>query len=157
MLRRFTASLAALFLGASPLAAYILTGPRWTSSPVTMQLQLGPNSIPLSDGSASWGAVAEDALTRWNTNIASAQFAVVRNSTASEISGDGVNNVFFSADIYGTAWGTGVLAVTLSYTTSTGTAFHECDVLFNSHLNWDSYRSAQRTAPIGGLVFDLHP
>src|SRR5206468_8669813 len=60
-----------------------------------------------------------------------------------------------SPDVYGTGWGAGVLAVTLSYSSSTGVAMRECDVLFNSQLKWDSYRGAQRVAATGGTLFDF--
>lgn len=146
---------ALLCLGARTAQAYALTGSHWTSSPVTMQLQLGSNSTPLSDGSSSWGASAEDALSTWNSYIGAMQFTVVRNSTAPKVEGNGINNVFFSGDVYGQAWGTGVLAVTLTYT-SGATSTAECDVLFNSTLNWDSYRGALRYNTSGQVVFDFH-
>ncbi|MSU49019.1 MAG: matrixin family metalloprotease [Opitutus sp.] len=134
--------------------AYSLSGPRWRTPTVTIQLQLGANPTPLSDSSANWGAVAEDALNTWNVNIGTTKFAVVRDSTAARAEGNRINNVFFSADIYGTAWGNGVLAVTLSFS-SAGSSV-EADVLFNSRLNWDSYRGALRTAPNGGSLQDFH-
>jgi hypothetical protein len=80
-----------------------------------MQLQLGSTSSPLSDGSPSWGSAAEDALSVWNTEIGSTRFAVVRDSTAPIAQGNRQNNVFFSKDVYGDAWGSGVLAVTLTW------------------------------------------
>src|SRR5207237_5876251 len=51
-------------------------------------------------------------------------------------------NVFFSPTMNGDAWGTGVLAVTLTYRNSRNTT--ESDVLFNSTRTWDSYRGALR-------------
>ncbi len=125
------------------LHAYSLTGPRWRTSTITMQLQLGANPTALVDGSASWGAVAEDALNTWNENISTTKFAVVRDSTVARAENNRLNNVMFSPDIYGDAWGSGVLAVTITYTT--GGATSETDVLFNSRLTWNSYRGALRT------------
>src|SRR4051812_45464772 len=100
MLRRITAFAAALALSAGHLAAYALLGPKWTGTQITMHLQLGTNATALSDGFASWGAAAEDALGRWNLAISGTQFAVVRNSTVAKASGNLLNNVFFSPDVY---------------------------------------------------------
>jgi hypothetical protein len=148
------AAVVGAILGLSALAAhaYTLTGSHWTRSPITMQLQLG-SSGTLSDGSTSWGAVAEGALSTWNSYIGSEQFAVVRDSTAPIAEGNRVNNVFFSGNVYGDAWGTGVLAITLTYSSSTSQTT-ECDVLFNNTLRWDSYRGALRYSS-SGTVFDF--
>jgi predicted Zn-dependent protease len=152
---RWAALTAAVLLGGACAAnAYVLLGYHWTHSPVTMQLQLGPASTALSDGSASWGASAEDALATWNSKIGAISFAVVRDSTATKAQGNGINNVFFSSSVYGQAWGSGVLAVTLTYTSS-ATQTSECDVLFNSNLSWDSYRGSLRYGSTG-TVFDFH-
>lgn len=145
--------LAAAAWPAATAHAYDLLGPRWTATPVPMHLQLGTSPTPLSDGSASWGAVAEAALNLWNASLGGVKFSAVRNSTATRAEGNALNNVFFSSDIYGDGWGSGVLAVTLYYTA--GSRFTETDVLFNSRLNWDSYRGPQRRGA-NGAIFDFH-
>ena len=134
--------------------AYSLTGTRWAGSTATMHLQLGASPGPLLDGFASWGASAEDALAMWNNNMGGLRFAVVRDSTATRAEGNRVNNVFFSGDIYGDAWGANVLAVTLTY--SIGSANTETDVLFNSRLSWNSYRGGLRYASTGAAMYDFH-
>lgn len=139
---------------APALSAFSLTGTRWSGSSATLQLQLGTNTTALSDGSASWGASAEDALAIWNAQLAAFRFAVVRDSTAARAQGNRINNVHFSSDVYGEAWGTGVLAVTLTY--AAGTTTTEADVVFNNRLNWDSYRGGQRYSPTGLPVYDFH-
>ena len=154
MLPRFTTFLAIAGFAAASLHAYTLTGSHWYTSTISMQLQLGPNSAPLTDGSASWGASAEDALATWNHQIGQTRFTVVRDSTAPIAQGNRQNNVFFSNDVYGQAWGTGVLAVTLTFT-SGGTQSVECDVLFNQTLQWNSYRGALYGTATG-TVFDFH-
>ncbi len=154
MLSRFISACAIAWLPAHSLSAYTFTGSHWGTSTVTMQLQLGASTSALSDGSASWGASAEDALTIWNSYIASTHFAVVRDSTAAKAQGNRQNNVFFSSNVYGSAWGSGVLAVTLTYSSSASQTT-ECDVLFNSNLSWDSYRGALRFGT-SGTVFDFH-
>lgn len=132
--------------------AYSHTGTRWTTSTITMQLQLGSSATPLSDGSPSWGASAEDALATWNAQIGSTRFVVVRDSTATIAKGNRINNVHFSPTVYGEAWGSGVLAVALTYSTSSSSAV-ESDVVFNQNLKWDSYRGPARYS--NGAVYDF--
>ena len=136
-------------VGGSRAWAFALTGPKWPGATTTMHLQLGATSGALSDGFASWGASAEDALNVWNSNIGSLKFNVVRDSTATRAQGNRTNNVFFSGNIYGQTWGNGVLAVTLIF--SSGSSTTETDVLFNSNLSWNSYRGALRSG-----VYDFH-
>lgn len=121
--------------------AYAVFGRTWPNGNIVMNLQLGA-APTLSDGAASWGAVAESALNEWNAQITRCQFTVVRDSTAAEVNGNRINNVFFSSSVYGDAWGSGVLAVTLTSSTSRNTT--EADVLFNSGIAWDSYRGTLR-------------
>lgn len=147
---------AALAVAALPirLPAYTYTGTKWAGSTITMHLQLGASNGPLSDGNASWGASAEDALSTWNACLGSTKFAVVRDSTAAKAQGNRLNNVFFSSTVYGQAWGSGVLAVTLTFSNSAAQST-ECDVLFNSTLGWDSYRGSIRYGS-AGAVYDFH-
>jgi hypothetical protein len=118
-----------------------------------MHLQLGPSAFPLLDGSESWGASAAGALAVWNSHITATQLAAVHDSAASRGPRNGVNNVYFSNNVNGQAWGSGVLAVTITY--SAGSATTETDVLFNNNLAWNSYRGATRFAN-GSQVYDFH-
>jgi hypothetical protein len=154
MLLRVVAFVITLCAMGPRVLAYSLTGPRWSGSSTTMQLQLGANPTALADGFASWGASAEDALARWNANMSTLRFAVVRDATATRAEGNRVNNVFFSDDIYGDAWGANVLAVTLIY--SAGSATTETDVLFNNRLSWNSYRGSLRYSTTGLPLYDFH-
>jgi hypothetical protein len=138
----------------APLAhAYSLTGPKWTTTPIVMQLQLGAPPATLLDGNTTWGAVAESAFNSWNATMGGQQFSVVRDSTATRAQGNRINNVFFSPDIYGEAWGSGVLAVTLSF--SSGSSRTECDVLFNTSYSWNSYPGSQRNLSSGVPLMDF--
>jgi predicted Zn-dependent protease len=122
--------------------AYSLIGPSWASGDITMHLQLGAPSAPLSDGSTNWNLLAETAFQEWNQHLTRSRFTFVRESTAARTSGNRLNNIFFSSSVYGESWGNGVLAVTLSSRNSRNT--NESDVLFNSRLQWDSYRGPLR-------------
>lgn len=124
--------------------AFGVTGSTWPSGDIVMHLQLGGPSATLTDGSTAWGPIAEAALADWNTHLARSRFNVVRDSTAARAQGNRTNNVFFSNSVYGQSWGSGVLAVTLTYRGSRSTI--EADVVFNSNLTWDSYRGGLRRA-----------
>lgn len=134
--------------------AYSLGEQRWGGLTVPMHLQLGADSVSLLDGATSWNSVAEDALAIWNSNLTNLQFSVVRNSTASTAENNDVNNVFFSSTVYGTAWDSRTLAITLSHYNPTTNRYKEADVLFNSTLNWNSYRGPLRVAS-GRTLYDF--
>ena len=77
------------------------------------------------------------------------QFRVVRDSTANKGDGNNINNVFFSNDLYGMAFGSGVLAVTTNW--SRRGSRTEADVVFNTAYTWDSY-----SGPLKPGVQDFH-
>ena len=145
---RFAAALVVAGAGAAGLSAYVLFNDPWPDGTVVLNLQLGP-SPHLTDGSANWGASAESALASWNQVISRVQFTVVRDSPAPKGDGNGVNNVSFSNDVYGTAFGTNVLAVTTNWLHRTTRV--EADVIFNTAINWDSYTGNLRPG-----VLDFH-
>jgi hypothetical protein len=118
-----------------------------------MHLQLGPNSLPLNDGFASWDDSATDALAVWNSHIGASKFAALPDSTVTRAGRNGLNNVYFSNTVNGQAWGAGVLAVTVTY--SSGASNTETDVLFNGLLTWNSYRGAMRFSS-GTPIYDFH-
>src|SRR6266403_2665620 len=107
-----------------------------------------PGGGPFTDGSASFNAVAEDALNTWNHYLAHMQFAVDRNSILPPNGDDANTSVTMSNTIYGDAFGGGVLAVTL--VEARDNHFIEADVLFNVNRSWDSYRG-----PLQGSVLDF--
>lgn len=123
-------------------SAYSTFGRTWASGDIVMQLQLGTPPTTLSDGSTSWNDVAVSALNEWNAQLARSRFTTAPNSTAAKVEGNRINNVFFDSTVYGEAWGTGVLAVTLTLRNTRNTT--EADVVFNSGRTWDSYRGALR-------------
>ena len=130
---------AAAILGtAATLSAYVLLGPTWPGPTILMQLQLG-SSATLADGSSSWNTPAEAALGMWNQYLSRAAFRVVRDSSAPIGDHNGSNNVAFADDMYGAAFGSRTLAVTLSWSRG-GTTMTDADVLFNRAFTWNSYR-----------------
>jgi hypothetical protein len=141
----------ALVIFAPPLAGYWRFGPSWASGDMLMELQLGSSGGTLSDGSASWDISAERALARWNEQIGRSRFTVIRNSTAFVGLGNGKSNVFWSNDVYGTAFGTNVLAYALTWMRN-GVVI-EGDVLVNRAKTWNSYSGPWRYNP---NTADLH-
>lgn len=138
-----------------PAEAYVMDSRRWNSGPITMHISLdaAPLSKPLADGSTSWGQVARQALDEWNAVISRSQFVAVMDSTAPVGRQNGVNNVFFSPTVYGEAWGSGVVGMTITVTQGAGGARRaESDVLFNSAAPMNSYRGALGSA---GPWFDF--
>lgn len=133
---------------------YVLEGQTWPqNSNVTMQLSLGSNQT-LIDGFTSFNQSAEDALGLWNQKLSRLQFSVVRNSTVSPRDGDRQNSVFFSNTVFGKAFGSDTLAVTLR--TWQGSTIVETDVVFNTAMSFNSYRGPLRNASNGGQLHDFH-
>jgi hypothetical protein len=91
-----------------------------------------------SDGSASFNAIAEEALNIWNQNLVHMKFVVNRNSILPPSATDGNTSVTKSDTIYGDTFGGNVLAVTL--VTPRDGHMVEADVIFNRDVLWDSYR-----------------
>jgi hypothetical protein len=143
------AAAAALFvvLTTPTTSGFVFLSSRWPDGVIGMHLQLGTSGV-LSDGSDDWGASAEAALAAWNQVVTKVQFRIVRDSTAAIGDGNGVNNVFFSNEIYGMAFDDSVVAVTTSW--SRRSARTEGDVIFNNGRSWDSY-----DGPLKRNVMDL--
>ena len=152
---RLLLTLAALLLLAAPGRAYNLARERWIAGNVPMHLQLGPANTPLLDGAPNWGAVAEGALAIWNSSLTNVRFTVVRDSTAPIDRGNSTNNVFWSYSVYGAAWDSRTLAITLTSYNPQTSRYVETDVIFNQNLRWDSYRGPLRTNSAGGLLHDF--
>ena len=116
---------------------------------VVMQLSLGSGTRTLRDGFTSFNDSAVDALQTWNPHLAHLQFSWIKNSPVTPTEGDDEMSVIFDNKIFGSNFGSGVLAVTLlAYRNGN---FEETDTVFNSAISWDSYRG-DLTPP----VYDFH-
>jgi hypothetical protein len=142
---RWLALIGSAAVAATPSRAFDLIGSTWPDGNIVMHLQLGPAATPLSDGAPDWATVAESALNEWNAQLGRAKFTVVRDSTAAVGRSNRINNVIFREDIYGQAFDSRTLAVTLGTSSGTTGGATEKDVIFNSTRTWDSYRGALRT------------
>ena len=146
------------FCGVSPLRAYVLEKDSngraisWTRDrTVVMQLSLG-GPQQLSDGFTSFNQSALDALNVWNSYLAHLRLSGLLNSPVVPDKNDEEMSVLFSSTIFGQAFGSSTLAVTLlSYRDATingviQTVMEETDTLFNTKYDWDSYRGPLRAA-----------
>ena len=116
---------------------------------VVMQLSLGGVSRTLRDGFTSFNDSAVDALQTWNPHLAHLQFSWIKNSPVTPAQGDDEMSAIFDNKIFGSNFGTGVLAVTLlNYRNGN---FEETDTVFNNAISWDSYRG-----PLTPPVYDFH-
>lgn len=125
---------------------YVAEAEKWTvNRTVRMHLSFTGPGHTLSDGFTSWDQSAADALNIWNSHLTHLKFEVDHNSLLPRAQGDADNSVFFSDNVYGDSWGSGVLAVTLIF--ARDGIMTETDVLFNSaDWSWDSYRGALRSS-----------
>jgi Matrixin len=116
---------------------------------VLMHLSL-PAGGPLSDGSPSLNAVAENALNIWNQFLIHMQFAADRDSILPPSDSDGNMSVLMSDTVFGDTFGANTLATTLF----AGRDNHlvEADITFNNAFTWDSYRFG---APHASRTIDL--
>lgn len=140
----------AICSGTGGALAYTLEGSSWPGSTVAVRIQVGPSNIVLKDGSVSWNADAANAFALWNEQMArlkvSWTFAAPGAPTQN---GDGINEVFFSSNIYGDSFDSNTLAITLI--NSSGSQMHECDVIFNTRNHFDSYYGG-----LMGNTMDFH-
>lgn len=137
--------------GFLPLSAYdfiTAAGLRWADGDIPMNLQLDSTMTPivLSDGKTSWDAVAGEALGLWNAQLSRVQFVPFTDSGRGD--GNDQNEVFFSSRVYGQRFGSFVLAVTTTW--RVGSRRVEGDTIFNSAIEWDSYRG-----DLDSMVVDL--
>ncbi len=145
----------ALLVAARPARAFNFTGVAWPDGTVTMRLQLGPTPA-LSDGAADWADVAESALAEWNTQLARTRFASTRGTGATPTVTNRTNDVVFASTIYGQAFDSRTLAVTLGDFDDDTLAPRELDVIFNSNRTWNSYRGAVRSGVVDFRRVALH-
>jgi hypothetical protein len=111
-------------------------------------LKLGTPGRTLMDGNTSWDAVADQAVSTWNSHLGTIQFSPVTQNPGMGSDGDRANQVFFSTSVYGESFGGLVMAVSTVW--HDGTTTTESDVVFNAAASWDSYRGPARR--VGGKL-----
>jgi hypothetical protein len=147
------------------LAAYSLIGGSWPSGDIPIRIQLDATatqttSFPLADNSASWNAVALSALNDWNAVLGRSRLVGTTSSSTASAEGDGITTVAFASTIYGDAFDTFTLAVTITDNyddDKTPTVkIHEADLIVNTGLTWNSYRGTLQSDPVDLRRVILH-
>jgi hypothetical protein len=84
-------------------------------------------------------------MDEWNAHLGRSRLVPTPDSTAEVRNGNRINNVVFRPDVFGTAFDSRTLAVTVGFTNRATARFSEQDVVFNSNLAWSSYRGPLRS------------
>jgi hypothetical protein len=127
---------------------YVLYDPvvSWTPGTITMQVKLGSTKV-LMDGT-NYTSSAQAAMQSWNAQLGTVQFVGNAVPESDTTAADGVNEIVFNDKVEGTAFGDGVIAITL---TSIAPSIHEiraADIIVNRAFTWDSYRGTLTQTPI---------
>jgi uncharacterized repeat protein (TIGR01451 family) len=132
---------------------------KWQDGTVFFSIKVGTGRT-LQDGT-NFSTSFIAAMDTWNGVVGSIQLS--GNIDAEGLGGrqNGVNEVFFGPDVYGTAFDTQTIAVTTSFRSSVltnGTYYRrtQSDIVFNNSRNWDSYRGATQTGVIDFRRVALH-
>ncbi len=152
--RQLTLLLLAAALVCFPLpgSAFTLNGYKWpNATQIMLHLNLVRTQVPLQDGNPTWNASAADAIALWNPFIP--KVLLVAADPTPPAAQDGLNSVVFANNIYGEAFDSRTLAVTLYW--RTGSVFTETDVIFNNLRSWDSYRGPIQSYGTSA-TYDLH-
>src|SRR5687767_13086623 len=149
MNRKAAFILLAVFAAGTGLRAYdFMTSPplKWRPGDIPMDVQLDATMAPrvLRDGKVSWDAVAQEALDIWNAQLREVQFS--RFDGGARRDGNDRNEIFFSSHAYGRQLGFNVLAITTTW--RIGRERIEGDTIFNSEVDWDSYRGPLDSGPV---------
>ncbi|MBW7895666.1 MAG: immunoglobulin domain-containing protein [Opitutaceae bacterium] len=83
------------------------------------------------------------AMTTWNAYLGTVQFQAQILGAGGQV--DYENDIYFDSTWEGQEFGSGVLAVTLSYITPSINQLFETDIVFNTAYTWDSYSGALRS------------
>lgn len=125
---------------------------KWRAGTVPLVVKLG-SAATYQDGTNPTTSF-QAAVDLWNQNVRNIQLSTT-TGTGSGGDGNGINEMFFSADIYGDAWEEKTLAVTTNYrsTVQSDNSYRrlEADILFNSNRTWNSYRGALRNSTTVGI------
>lgn len=154
--------IAVVMLGSEATRGWYYQGPLWrTGSRIVMEMQLGRPSRALMDGSTSWNTSAERSLAAWNEHLDDLEFRVNRESTAATGLGNGRNNLFWSATVYGKEFDSyasesqnSIAGVTVCW--QVGGYRTECDVVLRNTKSWNSYNGRRVTGVIDIRRLTLH-
>ena len=141
---RLLAALLATTVGWSYTYIYVNDDPtmlplKWPPGTVPVRIMLGTDKT-LTDGS-TYNSSAQAAAEAWNAVLGDLKFQPQSVAPGAAGNGNGVNELAFGSDLFGRAFGSGVLAVTTTLTDRSGNVRAEADTIFDSKdWTWDSFR-----------------
>lgn len=112
--------------------AYVVTGSSWPAPKTTF-------SVDVPGANGLWNTTFEDAMAQWSRDTVFV-YSVKHQSgdpCSSPNTNPYVNGVAFSSEICGDAWGTGVVAVTATWSLSG--VRKQAGIAFNSNRSWAVY------------------
>lgn len=119
---------------------------KWPNGTVNFQVMLGTSPV-LQDGS-NYSTSALAAIEQWNQHLINVQLAGNIVPAAQGGDNNGINELFFSSTVYGTAFGENTIAVCTSFrggSNPDGSVRRtQADILFNSARTWNSYRGVRQ-------------
>ena len=108
----------------------------------------------LNGNNDQWKTAFEEAARRWTDAPTGFRFRAERRSGAGLCAGTGDNNVIFSADSCGDAWGANTLGVTVYW--QLNGELVKADILFNSGKSWNIYDGPMRFSAIDFRRVAMH-
>lgn len=143
MKSKFLVGLLAFTVAAGSARCYNLIDPVAVWSPGSIPLDIKLGATPTSDF-GTFDSSARAAASLWNSKLGVVQFDARTSSVDAAVQGNRRNELAFSSTVGGRAFGSGVLAITLTATSRSVYQTLESDILFNTAVTWDSYRGAHR-------------
>lgn len=116
----------------------------WANGPIPVQIKLG-STPTLQDGS-NYSSSAQAAMDAWSAVLRNVQFSPTIVAAGPGGEQNGINEIFFASDVFGTAFEANVLAITTSF--RSGTRRTQSDIVFNTAYTWNSYRGARQSGVI---------
>ena len=108
----------------------------------------------LNGNNDAWKAAFEEATRRWTDVPTGFRFRAERRSGTGLCSSSGDNNVVFSADSCGDAWGDSTLGVTFYW--YSGGELTKADILFNSGKSWNIYDGPMQNSAVDFRRVAMH-
>lgn len=116
----------------------------WADGPIPVQIKLG--STPTLQDDSNYSTSAKAAMDAWNGVLRNVQFSptIVAAGPAGEQ--NGINELVFASDVFGTAFEANVLAITTSF--RSGSRRTQSDIVFNTAYTWNSYRGVRQSGVV---------
>ncbi len=125
---------------------------KWPAGTVAITLKLANN--PAVGNGANFNSSAQASAQAWNAVIGDLQITSTIGTDTTAAQSNGVNELIFAADDFGTAFDTNVIAITTVW--ARGNERTQADIVFNSAITWGSYDGPRQGNPIDLKRVALH-